>query len=72
MPDSAFSGPACFFVYNEYRVQSVRYSFSAERKYFCRGSKNVLHFKMQLFNRFTGETEQETQETHRRVTIGDM
>ena len=61
-----------FFVHNEDLAQSVRYSFSAERKYFCRGGKNVLHFKMQLFNRFTGETEQETQEKHyRKYVTGD-
>jgi len=48
-------------------VQGVRYSFSAERKYFCRGSKNVLHLKMQLFNRFTGETLQETQKSQENI-----
>lgn len=72
-----------FFVHNEDRAQSVRYSFSAERKYFCRGGKNVLHLKMQLFNRFTEETQErqnrrhtgdtgDTQEIHnRRYVTGD-
>ena len=62
MPDSEFSGPACFFVYNEYRVQSVRYSFSAERKYFCYGGKNVLHLK-----NVTGDTLQETQKSQENI-----